>query len=164
MSNAVDDLGELYTVIGFVVTTWPWVEQNLDLGIAAARLLPGGRRVIPTLPIGLRPKIVALQVALKALPQLRPLKAQGLQALASVQRIKDRRHDLVHSVLASQNAPDGVYRYRQLSVEHGEYKFRQWKFNIKSFPVLKQRIEAAVADSLWLASAIVAVHPASTKP
>ena len=161
MSHA-DDLTELYNAIGIVVCTWAFAEVSLDSAIAAIVTLPGGKKVIPILPITLKHKITALQDAFKKVPILKPMRLQALRAIATVQNVKQDRHELIHSVLTSPKAKNRVYRYHSMTVENGYYHGRYWNFDLKKFPALQRRLDAAARDSIWLASALVAI--ATTKP
>lgn len=164
MSTAVNDLTELYDAIGTVVVTWGFVEFGLDASIMAARALPGGHQAIRVLPIGLKQKVKALQDAFKTMPVLKPLRSQAVSALATVLNVKDRRHDLIHSSLRSPKAKNKIYKYYSLSIENGKYEEREWTFDLKKFPSLRQKLEAAVSDSMWLAGAVLALHPTPAKP
>lgn len=133
----------LYTWIGVTSVNWGQVEFGLDSFVMAAfrtdRL--GERRA----PASLSVKIRFLRRCFSDHPSFIPYAPAGLAILDEVQRLKEKRHDLIHGLVIGVNGAGGIGFLR---TRYGdEHDFQQPTYSIKQIVQLNREIRA-LADSM----------------
>ena len=132
--NQYPDFNALCQAVGFTVLTWAHIEQILDMSIAVVFQNCGGNEINPQIPRNLKSKLVFMRKCLRNLDVLGPFQEQGIDLMDRISNMKRRRHDVVHGVITSLAASDGVYEFRRLDTKEAMHHVKDSDFNLNKFP------------------------------
>jgi len=133
-NNQYPDFDALCRAVGFTVLTWAHIEQLLDMSIAVVFQNCGGNEINAQIPRNLKSKLVFMRKSLRNLNLLSPFQEQGLDLMSQVSNMKRRRHDLVHGVVTSTSASDGIFEFRRLNAKDTMHHIENSGIDLKKFP------------------------------
>jgi hypothetical protein len=129
LTDPPDDLKQLYCAIGRLVTNWALVEYTLDMCIAIIFSSYWGSELNNyEMPVTLKKKIIFWRKALKNIDSLLPFKDEGLELITKVSNLKNKRHDMVHSILIDSKPNSFDFRKFNYKMD-GEIKIPHVKIN-----------------------------------
>jgi len=110
----------LYTSLGMLTVSWTQLESVLDfVNLAIVAELKGERH-----PVSLKAKVRLIRKAHTKVARLSPLREEALSLMGDIVTLSERRHDLIHGRVVS-DQPGGLKEFERLLHENGGVQIRR---------------------------------------
>ena len=160
--SAEPDIEELYGAIGFVVSSWAFIEQSLDMCITTVVHIEHYKADDKSHPRTVARKVRFMRKALN-LSRYKRFRRSGTAILDRIANTKDDRNDLVHSVVSDVVLPK-TFRLASLKIDDVD----GWQLipgkvllDLIDFPAQQQKLEVLAMDALQFSSQFVRAHAAT---
>jgi hypothetical protein len=164
-AKSQDELGALYSAIGFMTVQWAQLEQALDACIAVIFHEYNGRPLMKGhgVPISLSTKLKFLKDAFKRLATLAPFRVKGKSLLDGIRDAKELRHSMIHSALNSLRHTNGIYTFTKLDYDGDFHVMKPFELDLKRFPDHTKTFSDLAEKAVVLAEALLAHLPKPPK-
>jgi len=126
---------------GLMSLTWGWAENSLVMTIGIANKYAGPIKGHPDPPLSLKKRLDCLKVALRDIPALTPVQADGRALIARFKELAPRRNTLIHSSTTPE--PGGGFSGVGFAVKGGDYVTEDHRFDV---------------PTTWQLAADIAIH------
>jgi hypothetical protein len=145
-----DEFRALCFSVGFIVLNWGMIEQQIDIWVNIAFRHCGGDalRKNKDIPRAFNQKAKFLKECFNKLPALAAFAAEGKSLIERVSSQASKRHDLVHSSLASFTLENGAFNFNKVEYEKDGHAVSTFTFSPIAFSMLETELGDLLTEQI----------------
>jgi hypothetical protein len=145
-----DEFRALCFAVGFIVLNWGIVEQQIDIWVNIAFRLCGGEalRKNKDIPRAFNQKARFLKECFNKLPALAAFASEGKSLIERVSSQASKRHDVVHSSLASFTPKNGAFTFNKVEYKKDGHSVSTFTFSPTYFSTLETEMGDLLSEQI----------------